>query len=258
MSANNVPTLQDGTSLTDATEYHSIVGGLQYLSLTRPDVEFTVNKLSQFMHCPTSQHWSLVKRLLRYLRGTADHGLFLRRNSPLSLHGFSDAEWAGNIDDRTSTSTHVVFLGHNAISWSLKKQRTVARSSTEAEYQAVASITAELTWIQSLLRELGVQLPTSPTVYCDNINATYLCANPVFHSRMKHVAIDFHFVREKVQNGKLRISHISSTNQLADALTKPLSRQQLESIRVKIGVLSRHSILRGHIKENIESKIEDM
>lgn len=126
MSPNHTPSLHDGTSLTDATTYRSIVGGLQYLSLTWPDVAFVVNKLSQFMYRPTTQHWSAIKRLLRYLRDTIHHGLFLHRNFPLLLHGFSDADWAGNADDRTSTSAHIVFLGHNAISWSSKKQRIIA------------------------------------------------------------------------------------------------------------------------------------
>ena len=174
MSPSYVPSIHDGISLTDAIEYRSIVSGLQYLSLTRLDIAFAVNKLSKFMHCPTTPHWAAVKHLLRYLRGTIHHGLFLHQNSPL-FHGFSDADWAGNTDDRTSTSAHVVF----AISWSLKKQRTVARSSTEAEYCAVASITAEITWLQSLLHELGIKLSTIPTVYCYNISATYLCGNPV-------------------------------------------------------------------------------
>ena len=132
-----------------------------------------------------------------------------------------------------------------------EETRSVARSSTEAEYRSVASITAEITWLQSLLSELGVHLPTIPTIYCDNIGATYLCANPVFHSRMKHIAIDFHFVREKVKNGDIRVSHMSSADQLADALTKPLPRQQLDALRVKIGVLPRDTILRGHIKESL-------
>ncbi|KAH9662761.1 retrovirus-related pol polyprotein from transposon RE2 [Citrus sinensis] len=251
ISHNHMPSLHDGVSLSDANAYRSIVGGLQYLSLTRLDVAFAVNKLSQFMHCPTTQHWVAVKQLLRYLWGTIHHGLFLHRNSPLLLHGFSDADWAGNTDDRTSTSGHTVFLGHNAIFWSLKKQCSVARSSIEAEYRSVASITAEITWLQSLLSELGVHLPTIPTIYCDNIGARYLCANPVFHSRMKHIAIDFHFVREKVKNSDIRVSHVSSADQLADALTKPLPRQQLDALRVKIGVLPRDTILRGHIKESL-------
>lgn len=211
MCPNNVPVLHDGT-------YRSIVGGLQYLSLTRPNVAFAVNKLSQLMHHPTTEHWSSIKRLLRYdifeVR-TVHHGLYFCRNSPLSLHAFSNVDWAGNVDDHTSTSAHIVFLCSNAFSWSSKKQRSVARLSTEAEYSADATAAAEVRWIKFLLHELGVLLSHMPAIYCDNIGTTYLCANPVFHSRMKHIAIDFHFVRDKVQSDELWIFHISSTNQLA-------------------------------------------
>ena len=119
-------TLLDGTSLTDATEYRQVIGALQYLSFTRPDIAFAVNKLAQFMHRPTTDHWSLAKRLLRYLKGTIGHGLLLRRDSPITLHAYSDADWAGNLDDRTSTSAYVLFLGSNAISWSSRKQKSIA------------------------------------------------------------------------------------------------------------------------------------
>ena len=136
--------LHDGTPSTDATMYQQVIGALQYLSLTRPDISFAVNKLSQFMHLPIVTHWSAAKRLLRYLKGTFHHGLFIRRHSPLKLHAFSDADWAGNQDDRSSTSAYVIFLGSNLISWSSRKQKTIARSSTEAEYRAVASTTVEV------------------------------------------------------------------------------------------------------------------
>ena len=111
------------------------------------------------MHKPTTEHWVAVKRLLRYLCGTLDHGITLCRKSSLALHAFSDADWAGNKDDFTSTSAYIVYLGHNPISWSSKKQRTVARSSTEAEYQSVAATAAELRWICSLLTKLGITIP---------------------------------------------------------------------------------------------------
>ncbi|KAL6340900.1 hypothetical protein AAG906_032011 [Vitis piasezkii] len=127
-------TLHSGTTLTNCTEYRTLVGNLQYLCLTRPDISYAINKLSQFMHHPTFEHWKAAKQLLRYLCGTLTHGLFLHKANTLSLHAFSDADWVGNKDDYTSTSAYIVYLGCHPISWSSKKQRRVARSSTEAEY----------------------------------------------------------------------------------------------------------------------------
>ena len=122
MSTSQIPSLVDGTSLTNSTKYRSIVGGLRYLFFTQPNIAFSINKLSQFMHRLTTTHWLALKHLLRYLKGTTHHCLFLRKGSPLSLHAFSDVDWIGDRDDRTLTSAHVVFLGHNVISWSSKKQ----------------------------------------------------------------------------------------------------------------------------------------
>lgn len=136
------------------------------------------------------------------------------------MHAYSDADWAGNRDDRTS--------GLYCFSWwqcyFLELSQAVARSSTEAEYRAVAASAAELAWV--LLGELGISITKPPVIYCDNIGATYLCANPVFHSRMKHIAIDYHFVRDKVSSGLLQVSHVST--KVADALTKSLSRLTLK------------------------------
>lgn len=133
-----------------------------------------------------------------------------------------------------------------------KKQKSIARSSTEAEYHVVASAAAEILWIKFLILELGIKIPSIPLIYCDNVGATYLCANLVFHSRMKYIAIDFHFVRNKVQEGELCVSEVSSIDHLANALTKPLSSARLQVLRVKIGVrLS--SILRGCIEKSSTS-----
>lgn len=225
--------------------FRQLVGALQYLSLTRPDVAFAVNKLSQFMHKPLQLHWQALKRVVRYLKGTIFHGLLLKRNVPLTLTGFSDADWGGNKDDFSSTTAYVIYLGSNIVSWKSSKQRTVARSSTEAEYRALAHASAEIQWIQNLLHELGVSFAQPPAIHCDNIGATYLSANPVFHSRMKHLALDYHFVRQQVQAGKLKVSYISTKDQLADAMTKPLSPQRFLFLRNKIGVSDGSSILRG-------------
>ncbi|CAM8890666.1 unnamed protein product [Rhodiola kirilowii] len=205
-----------------------MVGGLLYLTLTRPDISFAVNKVCQYVSKPTDDHWEAVKRILRYVKGTIDTCLKFRRSSLTRLSIFTDADWAGCSDDRRSTGGFAIFLGPNLISWSAKKQPTVSRSSTEAEYKALANGTAEATWIQSVLRELGVKQKQPPILWCDNLGATYLTANPVFHARTKHIEIDFHFVREKVAQGELEVRFISTKDQLADVFTKPATRQMLD------------------------------
>jgi histone deacetylase 1/2 len=158
-------------------------------------------------------------------------GLTFQKTPSTLLSAFSDADWAGCIDDRRSTGGFAIFLGPNLISWSARKQATVSRSSTEAEYKALANATAELIWVEALLKELGVRLKKKPCLWCDNLGATYLCANPVFHARTKHIEIDFHFVRERVSNKLLDIRFISSKDQIADGFTKALPVQQLINFR---------------------------
>jgi histone deacetylase 1/2 len=177
-----------------ATWYRSVVGGLQYLTLTRPDLSFAVNKVCQYLHAPREPHWTAVKRILRFVKLTVCHGLTLRSTPDTLVSAFSDADWAGNSDDRRSTGGYAIFYGGNLIAWNARKQATVS----ESEYKAVANATAEIIWVQSLLKELNFSSARVPILWCDNIGATYLSSNPVFHARTKHIEVDFHFVRERV------------------------------------------------------------
>jgi histone deacetylase 1/2 len=228
--------------MTDPSLYRSTVGALQYATLTRPDISFSVNKVCQFMSHPLETHWKAVKRILRYLKGNISHGLLLHlshKGPPFSLRAYSDADWATDQDDRRSTSGSRIYFGPNLISWGSKKQALVARSSTEAEYRSMANTTADLLWIQSLLCELNVPFHT-PTLLCDNLSAVSLAHNPVLHSRTKHIELDIHFVREKVLAKQLHVLHVPATDQLADPLTKPLSPTNYANIRLKLKVFPCH------------------
>jgi len=188
----------DGDPLPDPSTYRSMVGGLQYLTLSRPDISFAVNQVCQFMQNPRSSHLQVVKRILRYIKGTVEQGLVFHQSDDFTLRSFSDADWAGSVDDRRSTTGACIFFGPNLLTWTAKKQSTVSRSSTEAEYRALAHTAAEICWFGFLFRELGIPLQTAPCIYVDNLSAIHMAANPIFHARTRHIEIDYHFVRELV------------------------------------------------------------
>ena len=212
----------EGTLLPDPTLFRSLVGALQYLTFTRPDIAFAVNYACQFMSTPTDLHLGLVKRILRYLQGTMNCGLTFSAVDSMELTAFSDADWASDVNTRRSVTGFVVFLGPNPISWQSKKQGSVSRSSTKAEYKALANAVADVAWIRFLLKDLHVFLSSPPLLHCDNVSTLALCSNPVFHTRIKHLDTDFHFIRERVQKGDLVVEYISTNDQVADVLTKGL------------------------------------
>lgn len=190
------------------------------------------------MSAPTDVHWGAVKRILRYLHDTIDMGLRFTRTGYSRLSAFSDADWAGNPDDCRSTGGYAIFFCGNLVSWSSRKQATVSRSSTESKYKDVADATAEVIWLQVLLRELEIPQPRPPTLWCDNLGATYLSANPIFHRRSKHIEVDYHFVPERVASKQLEVRPISTKDQLADALTKPLVAPTFIRFRNNLNLVS--------------------
>lgn len=181
------------------------------------------------LHAPTTTHWTAVKRILRYVKHTLHLGLRFEKSGSTLISAFSDGDWAGNIDDRRSQGGFDILFGSNLISWSARKQLTVSRLSTEAEYKSMANATAEVIWLESLLRELGVSIQKTPCLWCDNLGAMYPSANPVFHARAKHIEIYFHFVRERVTSKQLQIQLISTDDQLADGFSKALSVRKSEA-----------------------------
>jgi hypothetical protein len=188
------------------------------------------------MHAPRDCHSSLIKRILRYVKGTSSFGLRLHGFSPSDITAYTDVDWVGCPDTRRSTSGYCVFLGESLVSWSSKRQPTVSRSSAEAEYRGIANAVTDCTWLQHLLGELGFNIPKATIAYCDNVSSVYMSKNPVHHRRTKHIELDIHFVREKVALGELRVLHIPTTRQLADVFTKGLPRVLFVEFRNSLAV----------------------
>ncbi|GAB2267282.1 hypothetical protein Dimus_038662 [Dionaea muscipula] len=224
-----VKLLKNGESYLNEDEvsyFRSLVGCLQYLTFTRPDISYSVNSVCQFLQHPTNQHLIATKRILKYVQGTVDVGIVLQHarftSDGLYIRAFCDADWAGDPNDRRSTSGFVIMLNKSPISWCSKKQHCVSRSSTEAEYRAMADTTSELQWLSHLFQDLKIQLQQVPSLHCDNISALALATNPVHHSKLKHIEADVHFTRERVKNGAITLQFVASQYQLADLFTKGL------------------------------------
>ncbi|CAN6455520.1 unnamed protein product [Victoria cruziana] len=200
------------------------------------------------MHAPTDCHMEAVNRILRYLKGTIGNGLTYRHSQchdeGHKLFTYTDADWAGDPDERRSVSGYCVYLGANLVSWSSRKQRAVSRSSTEAEYRAMAAGVADVTWIRYLLGELHEKIVIS-SLLCDNQSAINIALNPVLHSRTKHIEIDQHFVRQKIEDKELVPSYVPSYEQVADVFTKGLTGQHFWSLKRKLNIVLDHAQLEG-------------
>ncbi|KAJ0778869.1 putative RNA-directed DNA polymerase [Helianthus annuus] len=245
---------EDGSPMKDHERYRRLVGKLNYLTVTRPDISFVVSVLSQFMATPYTGHWDAALRVLRYLKSTPGLGILysdqghcrvgaFTEDGDGRISGFSDADWAGCPISRRSTTGYCVFVGGNLVSWKSKKQHTVSRSSAESEYRAMADVTSEMIWVRRLLKELGVISEDLMRLYCDNQSAIHIAKNQVFHERTKHIEVDCHLIRDRIVGTQkdppsIQPIHVKTEFQLADIFTKPLRKAQIDFICNKLGMIN--------------------
>ena len=230
---------EDG--MVDTEMYQRLVGKLIYLSHTRPDIAYAVSVVSQFLHNPRKTHLQAVYRILQYLKGSLGKGILFKRSTRLNIEAYTDADYAGSVVDRRSTSGYCVFIGENLVTWRSKKENVVARSSAEAEYRAMALGVCELLWLKILLQDLKIKWEGTMRLYCDNKSAINIAHNAVQNDRTRHIEVDRYFIKEKIDSGVICTPYIPSQQQLADILTKGLRKPTFEAILSKLGMENTYS-----------------
>ena len=238
LSKDMAPLTSEDINSMASIPYQSAVGSLVYAMIgTRADIAYAVGVVSQYMTNPGPLHWTAVKRIFRYLKGTMDHGLSYG-GSPISqVVGYCDADYAGDIDTRKSTTGYTFLLYGGAISWNSKKQPTIALSTTEAEYMAATHAAKEAIWLQRFFRDTGFLQDVPMTIYSDNQSCISLSKNPTFHARTKHVEIHHHFVRKKIEEDKIDLVFCGTQDMVADVLTKGLTREKHSRFKEMMGII---------------------
>ncbi|GKA84067.1 retrovirus-related pol polyprotein from transposon TNT 1-94 [Tanacetum coccineum] len=220
---------------TDQTTYRRMIGGIVYLTASRPDIAFATFVCARYQACPTFKHLKEVKRIFRYLRQSYNMGLWYLKDSGFELIAYSDANQAGCKDDCKSTSGGIQFLGDKLVSWSLKKQDCTAMSTAEAKYVSLSACCAQVIWMRTQLPDYGYKYNKIP-MYCDSKSAIAISCNPVQHSRTKHIDIRYHFIKEHVKNGTVELYFVGTEYKLADLFTKALPKDRFEYLVHRIGM----------------------
>jgi hypothetical protein len=202
--------------------------------ISRPDIAYAVSRAGQVMANPTAEDFQAVKRILRYLQGTKEVGIQYSKGGNIELRGYADSNWAGDKKSRKSTTGYIFLLGGTAISWSSKKQNSVALSSTEAEYMAACAAVQEAIYLRTLLLDLREEQKEASTLYQDNQGAIAMGNNSISNKRSKHISIKYHFVREKVKEKEIKLEYKETTKMIADCLTKPVGKQVMNRLLPKI------------------------
>jgi len=241
MEQNSRLNKDTGNYLVDPSTYRRLIGRLLYLTITRPNISYPVQVLSQFMDKPSQSHLTAAHKVLRYIKSAPGQGLLLFASSNLELIAYCDSDWASYLDTHRSVTGYCVLLGQSLISWKSKKQSIVSRSSAEAKYRAMAATVSKLTWIRFLLTDLHVKHPQAATLYCDNQAALHIASNPVFHERTKHIELDCHLIQDKILEGFIVTMHVPTHLQRADVLTKALPSSLLQTHLLKLGIVNLHS-----------------
>ncbi|KAJ0478883.1 putative RNA-directed DNA polymerase [Helianthus annuus] len=236
MIVNQKLKIIEGAELADRERYQRLVGKLIYLAHTRPDIAYAVGVVSQFMHQPQLEHMEALMRIIRYLKGTPGRGIVFKNNGHLDVKAFTDADWAGNPNDRSSTAGFFTLVGGNLVTWRSKKQKVVSLSSAESEFRGIVKGITEILWLKKLMNEIGFPLKLPTQLMCDNKAAIKISENPVQHDRTKHVEIDRHFIKEKIEDGTVELPFIRSEEQLADILTKAVATKTFEVMLCKLGI----------------------